>query len=800
MYPKKLLYSFILFFCLLNTLTAQVILKGVIRDSSAIKGSGVMASASFIDGVTLLNTIITDSSGNFSIVLPSNKKIQISISSLGYNKYTQNIKVSKDTLIIIGLIQLSKELNEVIVRAEKPLIQYDLDKVILNVRDNKFLTGKNLLSILDYAPGVWIDPINKAISMKGSPVSLYINDRKVSMSGDELNAYLSSLSANNIKSIELISNPPAKYDAQGSGGIINITLYKAVDDGVEVSVENTAKQGIYFDDIFSTQVNAQIKKKLTLYGSFSNSFGTDVVNWTEKSNFLETNSLQDYVQQNKTKFNRNNLRLGLGYQFDKKNTFSLELFKNNSSINGLLSSYGIITSNSNTFLLQSYRDNQSNGQRLNLNSNYKRLLDTMGRQVLVVFDYSDIDNSDNSNYLNQYSESDRDPKYNNIRFSNQSSMYKIFSFRTDVDYPISKDKKMEFGLKYGYTDNNSVLDFKNKIGENLIQDPLLSNKFNYQESILAAYSTLQTTIGKSFLAKVGFRLEYTKGAGLSATLNQNQSREYLDLFPSIYLQKKFYKDKHTLNLSYSRRINRPSFKYYNPFVSYSSEFVSYTGNPNVLPEYTNSYEANINFNGGITLNTYYKESVQTLDEVQLRLGDNIKYQYRNLDHYKNLGISLNLQQKVTNKWDISFFSTAYLKRYESIFTDASNVDNTSSAYFLRITNNISLGKGYQTSLTAFYSSREVYGQRIISGLYSVNAFISKAILKSKVNLSLSCEDLLNSYREVLNIQQQSLTTLIDRTYERRTFSLSMRYNFKTGKKVTRVSKKESNEEETRRSY
>jgi hypothetical protein len=490
---------------------------------------------------TVAKGAITNDAGTYTFTHLNQGRYIVRVTTVGFLKaYSKPFTVAQADVNVPD-IQLSagaKTLSAVNVNSAKPLIERKLDRMVMNVENSVLAAGNDAMEILERAPGVTVDKDDN-ISLKGKQgVTVMINDKPTHLSATQLATLLHSTDGNNIASIEVITNPSAKYDASGNSGIINIILKKNNTVGTNGSVTATGAYGIYPKGNASISLNHK-QGNLNFYGTYS-------IGSRQRSNniyidrVIDTSGKQTYFTQHtfmpSTNYN-NTYRLGVDYDMGKKNTLGL-LFsgyfngENDNNINNTAigSKPGITDSLQNTYstINQTYRNYE-----FDLNDRFR--IDSLGQEISVDLDYSNFSNVNNALYNKYYLFANESPQHQPIIQRNQSpSSIQINTEKIDYSLPFHKTMKFEAGLKSSYvkTDNNLQAQVQN--GGNFVNDTTRTNHFIYEETVSAAYVNLSKTYKKTQV-QIGLRAEDTHSIGNSLTTKQIVDRNYLDFFPSIFI-------------------------------------------------------------------------------------------------------------------------------------------------------------------------------------------------------------------------------------------------------------------------
>ncbi|MEO8253046.1 MAG: outer membrane beta-barrel family protein [Flavobacterium sp.] len=535
----------------------------------------------------IINGATTKEDGSFELNL--NKGIyKIKISRLGYSEFEKEITIEKDTnLGLITLTENATNLGEVVIQSKKNTIEQKPDRLVYNLENNVTNVGGDALSAINTAPGVVVQ--NNAINILGKGTSrVMIEGRMIELSGEELNNFLKSISASDIKNIEIISNPSAKFEAEGTGGLINIIMKK----GTRNSWKNTTtasydqnKYGIYAlrDNFFYN------KNKFRFSASINGKAGYRNIIENLDMYFFEGPTKMDVL----SKSNEENLsgKVALDYDFSEKTTIGFQFLKDKSNpdFNSDIRINKYNTQND----LESYVINESFLFRKTGNVTYNlhliTKLDSLNRKLSFDADYFNYNSKFDRDFVaNNYSSGGNfiDVNQSGRNLSNQD--IDNFSFKADMEHPF-KELNVSYGAKVSFTKSNSDVVFFNTITGTPELDTNQTNQFKYTENNQAVYISADKKFNEKWSFQGGLRLENTQTNGFSVNLNQETVNNYLKLFPTFYASYN-KNENNSFSVNYGRRIRRPSFNLLNPFRVYISSNSYSEGNPFLKPSFSDNFE------------------------------------------------------------------------------------------------------------------------------------------------------------------------------------------------------------------
>ncbi len=546
---------------------------------------------------TLLTGAITDDDGKYEIEITNRQSpitsLIIQASYVGY----QTMFGGPDFV----LREETEKLKEVEVKAKKPLIERQMDKLVVNVSASPLSAGSNGNDILRRAPGVRIDKDGN-ITVNGKSVEIWVDGKPSYLSGQQLKAMLDGTDGNTIEKIEIISNPSAKYDASGQGGIINIKTKRNMMKGLN-GMLSAGYGGMYFGDVKRWLNQDMVSLMLNYRGEKTYTFGqlTQVFaqNDIDFESYRETPALKNYSYSDyDVTFQYYMLKLGNDWYIDSLNTFGFILQVPYMNVDqhivpGLNTAYmiqGTDTTNSTT-----NSQNKLSAPQHTANLNYTHTFsEALERELTVNIDYNRYNNGSTN-----FQETNYDKPFGGIKSLGidirSKQIVNIYSAKLDFQTKFWKTGMIEAGVKYALssTDNNMTTDST----RNGAARPTDHNAFRYDEHVAAAYISVGKQFGEHWSVKLGLRGEYTfshgdwKDDGLDSVINKS----YFDPFPTAYVgytSKPLGKIQQPISVSasYSRRIKRPNYWMLNPFTSYVDAYSIQKGNTNLTPEFNNDVE------------------------------------------------------------------------------------------------------------------------------------------------------------------------------------------------------------------
>lgn len=743
---------------------------------------------------TLIDGGITNESGKFKLSLKKGM-YRVDISFISYIKEIKTgINMTKGN-VDLGVILLesdNKTLGEVEVVAERSQMEFKLDKKVFNVGSDATMKGANASDLLDNIPSVQVD-VDGNVSLRGSQnVRILINGKPSGLVGTSTTDALRQMQGSMIERVEVITNPSSKYDAEGEAGIINIILKEEKRTGINGSVE--LRTGIPDNHGISLSLNMRKKKFNTFinYGLGYNDF--DRVGTSTQNFFLADTTYGTNIDRN---FNNNgisqNIRLGTEIYLNELNTLTLSgLYRFSDEQNIGTITYNDFNSD-DQLINTSLRENDEieKDQNRELSISYKKSFEKEGKELTADFKYNNGGETEKSDIIEYVTRGVGlgDPALN--QFSDNTENEINYLIQTDLVLPLSKDQKIETGLKATLRTINTDYKVSEEQNGEVVQLDEFTNIFEYVEDVYAAYGIYSKQFDK-LSYQLGLRMEHSEIQTSLQSTNQNNRKSYTDFFPSAAFTYKL-ENENSLQWSYSRRISRPRFWYLNPFFTFSDARNIRTGNPDLDPEYTNSFEVGyLKYwkNGSFYAGTYYKKSTQIIDRISFANDTGVTFSLPvNLSNRNSYGIETNFSKDITKNFkangSVNVFISNQRGDYDGINYNV-NAFNWNSRFNLKY----SLDKQTDFQLTGMYRAPNNSAQGRVKSMTVVNFAASRDILKGNGTLTFSVQDIFNSRRwrsitETANFYSES-------NYQRRPRQFQLTFSYRFNQKKTR--QRSSNEE------
>ena len=760
--------AFVTIFFILSSIFAAAqntgTVSGRITDSTQRPLEG--ATIFLVSGAkgTPLKTALSDDKGGFVLehIKPGNYKLIISMT--GYNKdssVTVALNEEKKDVNVgtVKLVSLPQNLQGVTVTAQRPPVERKIDRTVVNADQLLSAAGSTAMDVLERSPGVSVDN-NGVISLKGkNSVTIFVDDKPTYLSGSDLENYLRSLPASSVDQIELMTNPPAKYDAAGGGGVINIRLKRTRVKGFNGSLNAAYTQGVYPKTNNSFNFNYR-NDKFNTFGTITQNYATNFSDLTINRHFKRSDGSRYYDFLQSTYIKPSGLafsaKVGADYYENEKNTFGVVVTgitrrgkRNNDNASRILNTNYQLDS---TVVAHNTQDNSFKNGGINLN--FRRRASKNGPEFSVDADYihygtGNVQAFNNFTYLADNSLSQQDRLDGNL-----PATIDIYSLKTDYTRPLKKGWKMDAGAKSSQTKTNNVADYFSTVNNVTEPDYDKTNHFIYKEIIHAAYINASHE-GKRWSMQLGLRAENTvsdgKQLGNPAKPDSSFKRTYTSLFPTAYLNYKLDSSgKQTLTLDYGRRINRPYYQDLNPFISPLDKFTYYVGNPFLQPAYTHNIQFSYSYGSRVTVGLRYSSTLNNTNETIEIVNGTYYSRPGNIGKVTNISgslegdlplrkwLSLGYYTEVTNIHSQTNFYTGFL-------------DTQGTFWFVQPNLRFTFAKGWTAQIDGYYQTGLTANQFYLLERGRLNAGVSKKV-STKLTVRAAVNDILytNINRGIIN--------------------------------------------------
>lgn len=740
------------------------------------------------DRVIAKSTMGNDT-GVFSLTGIKEGSYLLEIKMMGYETIEQSVKIdAAHPHLELGDVKLKasvKMLNGVTISAGHPFIESQADKIVVNL-NNGITAGSSVMEMMDKLPGVRVDP-SEQITLNGNGVQIYIDGKLTPLSASALSSLLKGMAAENIQKIELIANPSSKYDAAGSGGIINIVRKRNHKEGVSGNIYGTAGKGKYGKQNGGLNLNFKdVKYNLLLNANYS--FNKYYLDSRLISDFYTSD--QVFERQSDAQINSNRRsrtvapNAGLDLYLSKKTTLSFSVAE---SVESFRKDAGTETVDFNAFKIKTGNSDFQTSVKTKTNnfSSGMHLLhqvDTMGREYTIDADYFSYGNyTDQDNANNLYNAAGSLLNHTQALLD-QKRTFNAYSVKADYTHPFKDGGKVETGWKSSYViANNSNQLFNQMDAGNLLS----ADHFRYTENINAVYATYSKSY-KKLSYQLGLRGESTWGRGEQLPIGEITKRSYFKPFPSAFIAYKFT-DKHSLNLTFNKRIERPNYENLNPLIRIINGNNYSQGNPYLRPIIAYHASATYAYQNALFFRLRYhlnKGDFTTFSSTYNNEGVTI-VKPENNSNSQSFGTDLTYNKQITTWW---FTSTGTSMSQQSFKSRINGYQYNSAgllAFNLDSYNSFGIAKKLFVDVLYRYSGKNQ--QRNTTNFE--NSYLTGGVRKifKKGSLSLNITDIFNSFTNKYMQNSVLISQLWDNNYESRVYRVNFTYNFGGSIKKTKNS-------------
>lgn len=770
---------------------------GELRTSDNKAVAGATVSLVKESDSSLVKMAVSDETGKFELDAQGPGTYMLRITCIGFMLYRgPAFDLDSSGQIVLPPIQMQQSsprtLKTVDVSASKPYIERKIDRTVVNVDALISNAGANAFEVLEKAPGVQVQ--NNSISLKGRQgVLIFIDDKPTYLSGDALAGYLRSLPSSVVERLEIMTNPPAKYDAAGSAGVINIVIKKAKVRGFNGGLTASFGQGAYWRTNNSFNFNYR-SNNVNLFGN---------VGYTNQTDFQELDIERKYKNEHgqllsifsqhsflKTKQRSGLARLGMDYYLTSKTTVGIVasgMFKpsdqDNWNTSRLINAGYQLDSSITAHSTQ--QDEWKNGT---VNLNFRHRYDSTGKELAMDFDYLKYRAASDQRFFNQTFMPDGQLKAEDNLYGSLPVHINIYVLKADYSHPFKGNAKMNGGFKTSLVKTDNMADYWYYINGDRKIDEAKTNHFRYDENINAAYLNYSNEFGKLAM-QLGLRLENTVAKGRQLGNDSSFKRNYTNLFPTVYFMYKL--DSNSTNqfgLSYGRRINRPYYQDLNPFLFPIDKFTYFAGNPFLQPEMSDNIELSHTYKGILTTTLMYSHTDRVMLETIEQSNGLFISRSGNAGKRDMVVLTLDAVVHPFNlKWWTSYLygEFTYARFNGMVYTEKLDVDGVYG--MVDIGNQFRFSNGWGGDISGYYKTRKIGGQFINEPVWLLNVGVQKKILNDRATVRAHLRDIFYSVQPRGRITNVRLTDVHFHNYlNTRLLTLSFSYtfgkSFKTSKK------------------
>ncbi len=778
----------------------------VAQNTGKITGSITSKNAKAAEGATvsllrgkdsaMVKLSAASKEGVYTFEKIASGKYVVSVTAVGHQKsFSKVLEITAQQQAIqvdaISLNPVSKELAGVNVTAKRPLVEQRIDRTIVNVDASITNIGTSALEVLEKSPGVSVDREGN-ISLKGKEgVLVMVDGRPTQLGGADLANLLRNMSSNQLDQIEIMTNPPARYDAAGTSGIINIKTKKTITAGYNGSATVGYSQGRYPKTNEGFNFNYR-KSKINVFSNLSHNYqkGFGTINIDRNILNSNTNSIDKIFNQQANRViegNSFNGKAGIDFFANKKTTFGAaisgaarRMSANNQNVTNISNASKNLESVTNAGV-----SNNNKWNSFSTNLNFRRLLDNKGKELTSDVDFISHRMGSDQFMVNSYT----DAAGNSFRKADTlvgdlPQNIDVYTARVDYLHPLKKNTKFEAGIKSGIvkTDNNAIYD-SIQYGRR-IHDFNRSNHFIYEENINAAYANLSTPISKKITAQLGLRLENTNAKGRQRTTGENFDRHYTQLFPTAFFQYKA-NDKNNFGANFGRRVRRPDYQSLNPFIRFIDRYTFSQGNPNLKPSVSSNFELSHTWKNQITTTLNYSTTKDIIDGIVQQKGEEAFTMPSNIASFRQFGLSVNANTPITKWWTSSMNILTYNNRFKGLVSNtATEIAQTSIV--INGTQQFKLNKTLTGEINGRWRNGFLEGFMRAKPIGFLGLGLSQQILKNQGTLRFSVRDVFRTQVFKGRSQYANVDFNIRQVNETQVASIAFSYRFAKGKKIAPV--------------
>ncbi len=697
--------------------------------------------------------VMSTSTGAFEVKKLRAGKYYLQANFIGFEKTTiSNIVLTptnptKD----VGLIELTvatEQIGEVSVTAEKARVEFKIDRRVVNVSQDLNATGGSAIEVLENTPSVQTD-FDGNVTLRGSSAFTVLIDGKPSvLQGSDA---LRQIPATNIENIEIITNPSAKYDPDGVSGIINVVMKKNIKDSFSGLINLTT--GI--NDKYRGDMNLNYrtgKWNFLLGADFTDMHNKGTRNMTQELYSADTITTRETLGDGDMIHKGKSLKGGFDYTINKKTSFGMTGTIGNRSFGNTNTGLQTEFDNKGTDPIYTYNDNSANrgGDYWSSDLNFQHKFAKKGHELQALF-YASGSDGDDQEYQTRFLTSsdwqkiDENSVYNR---SNEKSNESEYRAKLDYTLPINEKDKFEAGYQARIEKENEIFSFEESSnGDVWVDNPLFSSSFSYSQNIQSLYSTFSHA-GEGFSYQLGLRAEYTDRKIESIKSPVAHKLNMVDFFPTLHFSQKL-KNDYEFQASYSRRLNRPRANDLEPFTSFMDQYNVRTGNPDLKPEYTGSYDLTIlkrlktSF---VSLEGYYRNTQDLMTRIQTLGNDGIMvHSMANVNNDYSLGAELMANIEVKPGFRIIASGTLYNYWLKGEINGQS-VDQSSTNFDSRLNFDMKLAKNTRLQVTGIYRGATASAQGTRDAMMFANIALKQDFLKNKLTATLQMQDVFGTMK------------------------------------------------------
>lgn len=755
---------------------------------------------------TLVKGAITNEEGDFRFTdIPSGNYL-VTASMVGFSTLSTSVfSYQENTDHTLPPLSLSEGvvLDEVVVQTAKPIFVQKIDRMVINVENSIVSAGSSALEVLERSPGVIVDRQNSAISLAGKNGVVIMIDGKISyMPQESVVQLLEGMSSDNIESIELITTPPANFDAEGNAGFINIVLKKRTDLGLNGTYSISA--GIGNGETTSDNISFNYRKiKINLFGNYSflldtqgQIFDFSRVFTDDQGNTIDLRTFSD----RKPRQRNHNIRLGVDYQATDKTVLGILVgaYDNKWTMDAVNDSRE--TENGVPFsfvqLLNTERNQwQHFNSNINLKHNFKE-----DEFISVDLDYLHYYDENPTDYTNSFFDGNNAFLREELTLSDKTTPINIMVGKADYSKQINENVKLETGIKAVFSDFENDVSVATFDGQNFVEDPTLTNMSVLNEQILAAYTSMDYKIGDKTNLKMGLRYEHTDSELDTETQGRVVDRNFGNFFPSAFVSHAV-NDSLSFNASYSRRITRPTFNMLAPFVIFVDPTTFLSGNSSLQPSLSNSVKLDAIYKS-ISLSFQYSVEDQSIAQFQERFDNatgRLFFEAANNDETRLFTITLGLPITFTNWWKMQN-NFIYVNTGVSALLQEEPFEFSQNTFRANSSSSFTITKTFSSEVNINYFGASLFGIRRFDPVFGMNIGFQKKFGEKWGTLRVALNDVFDSFEFTgrTQVPEQNLDTRNTFDFVNRTFLVTYSRSFGNDKLKSSRQRSTGSDDERRR--
>ena len=672
----------------------------------------------------------------------------------------------------------ARTMQKVTVKTAKPFIDNRADRTVMNIDATGTMLGMNGLELLRQAPGVVVDA-SENIQIGGKTgVTVYIDDKPANLNGQDLAQLLKTIDASNIKEIEIYQNPPARYEASGNAGIINIKLKRSLNNGFNGTIASSYSQSNHGRGTASAQLNLR-HDKWNVFMTTNANAGLQHV--TALNNGTTPNYVFSQQSRERDEFNGSLIRTGIDYHLNKKNTLGL-LWMHNNKYTGMDNASLSVTTAGNgmdtaigTRSIAPFHTRRNN---FNVNYNYHHkstLLNIDG-------DYARYQSSLRNDLVNQYAGDNGHNVATESRLYDQNVMIRIKSFRADLAIHPDEGWKLDAGLRILQTQTVNSLNVSGLILNTWVSDTGKTNDFQLSEDILAVYGSVNRQWSK-FSLQMGARFEFTNTSGWLVDLKGREDHvpdtSYLNIFPTLFLNYKF-NPRHQLSFSLVRRIDRPTYQDQNPFIYALDALNSEQGNPYLKPQFTTSVEAGYTYKYASSVRIKYSVTSDYFEQLTYQVQKGTVMIPQNTGTRRMINIVIGTPVRIANWWDVYTYAEPYYQSYTVLLQWSGRnerQEHGSWGFNSYLGQSFTLFEKWKADLNGWFNFQNHTTIYISKPIGSLSLSVQRSFAKENFTAKLVVNDLFNTQRWQQDVKTQTIQMTTYRKWESRNLTLGLTWRF-----------------------